>query len=67
MLDHQDNEEVFVTSALGAVLNDIGSIVPGLVEVEETAHVRSIHGNASTSKVNISCDFKGSWLSKPKP
>ncbi|CAL4107220.1 unnamed protein product, partial [Meganyctiphanes norvegica] len=47
VLDHQDNEEVFVTSALGAVLNDIGSIVPGLVEVEETAHVRSIHGNAS--------------------
>ncbi|CAL4061801.1 unnamed protein product, partial [Meganyctiphanes norvegica] len=67
VLDHQDSEEVFVTSALGAVLNDIGSIVPGLVEVEETAHVRSIHGNASTSKVNVSCDFKGSWLSKPKP
>ena len=66
-MDHQDGEEVFVTSALGAVLNDIGSIVPGLVEVEETAHVRSIHGNASTSKVNVSCDFKGSWLSKPKP
>ncbi|CAL4191225.1 unnamed protein product, partial [Meganyctiphanes norvegica] len=42
LMDHQDGEEVFVTSALGAVLNDIGSIVPGLVEVEETAHVRKV-------------------------
>ncbi|CAL4226615.1 unnamed protein product, partial [Meganyctiphanes norvegica] len=29
VMDHQDGEAVFVTSALGAVLNNIGSIVPG--------------------------------------
>ena len=66
-MEHQDGEGVFVTSAMGSVLNDIGSVVPGLVEVEETAQVRSINGNASTSKVKMSCDFNGSWLAKPKP